>query len=241
MLIIKRTKIIIKSSKLFYVVAFCREVFQYFKRSDDNSETGESKLIGRYISKNAQNYIDVGSGRPITNSNTYELYKLGWAGILVDPFALNISLTRFFRKRDSAINGIVSSKKVEAVFHFFEPYEYSTYDPDSFRLLKEHKFAIYLYSKAILPIALSELQTLQAKDYIVSIDVEGSEFDVIDSADLSDSKLLLICIETDQSGVSTDSRVRKRLLDFGFFEIANTSKSTIFLNSKRYDSLGVLI
>ena len=55
---------------------------------------GGCDLIIDYIfkSKNKGFYIDVGCQHPISNNNTYLLYKKGWSGINIDLDKKNINL-----------------------------------------------------------------------------------------------------------------------------------------------------
>ena len=237
----KWLKFAIKTSKLYGLRIFFQETINYYRRPKDNSELGESKQILKYISGIQGNYIDVGSGRPIKNSNTYDLYKQGWKGFLVDPFDLNIRISRIFRPRDTAICGIVSSSRHPIEFHFFQPYEYSSCDAATLALLQNHKFAKFRYTENFLPLSISSLQSKLSKDYIISIDVEGSELDVINSLKFDDPQLLLICIETGELGTISSDEIFLKMLENGFFAVDKTEKSTLFLNAARYDLNGTLI
>ena len=159
----------------------------------------------------------------------------GGNGILVDPFPLNYALTRLFRRKDKAIRGIISTKTAPIDFYFFEPYEYSTNNPDILEKLRNHMHAKLTEVKSMRPIQLRELQRELDGDYILCVDVEGSELDVIGSADLSDFHLLLICLE---SG-SDWSEISSRLDHSGFFLFRTTLKNSIYLNSRRFTREGI--
>jgi hypothetical protein len=65
-------------------------------------------LIIDYIFKNKNNgfYLDVGSQHPISNNNTYLLFKRGWSGINIDLDKKNIDLFNTARPNDIQVNKI---------------------------------------------------------------------------------------------------------------------------------------
>ena len=65
-----------------YISIFKRK-FKYEKNSYSFNSVD---LIVDYIFKNKKNgfYLDVGAQHPISNNNTYLLFKRGWRGINID-------------------------------------------------------------------------------------------------------------------------------------------------------------
>ena len=74
---------------------------------------GGCDLLIDYIFKSKNNgfYLDVGCQHPISNNNTYLLFKKGWNGINVDLDKKNIELFNFHRPKDKNICACVSSKE----------------------------------------------------------------------------------------------------------------------------------
>jgi peptide methionine sulfoxide reductase MsrB len=83
------------------------------------SQTGEDKLLSKYLPEMKGQYIDIGSGQPVRGSNTYFLSKKGWSGHLIDPLRFNLRLSKIFRKRDIKIEGLVSSQTEVLKFYEF--------------------------------------------------------------------------------------------------------------------------
>ena len=68
-------------------------------------------LIIDYIFKNKKKgiYLDIGCQHPISNNNTYLLFKRGWHGINIDLDINNIKLFNLSRPNDINLNQAVSS------------------------------------------------------------------------------------------------------------------------------------
>ena len=78
-------------------------------------------LIIEYLFKKHSNgfYIDIGAQHPISNNNTYLLYKKGWSGINIDLDKSNIDLFNISRPNDLNINCALSDKEGEADLFYF--------------------------------------------------------------------------------------------------------------------------
>ena len=78
-------------------------------------------LIIDYIfkNKNKGTYVDVGAQHPISNNNTYLLFKRGWKGINIDLDRKNIDLFKLSRPNDINLNYAVSNKEGEAELYFY--------------------------------------------------------------------------------------------------------------------------
>jgi len=53
-----------------------KEKFRGLK-GGDFSQYGEQSLISELVPSIPGSYLDIGSGRPVSGSNTYQLYRLG--------------------------------------------------------------------------------------------------------------------------------------------------------------------
>ena len=78
-------------------------------------------LIIDYIFKNTKKgiYIDIGAQHPISNNNTYLLFKRGWNGINIDLDKKNIDLFNISRPNDINLNYAVSNKEEEVELYFY--------------------------------------------------------------------------------------------------------------------------
>jgi hypothetical protein len=230
-----KIRLMIKQSGLYGTWDFMKEYRNKLTNKHDFSETGEFSMIREMLPMTeTHSYIDIGSGKPITNSNTYNFYQMGWNGVLVDPIPSNGMWSRIFRPRDTFIEGLIGVGNAPIEFHRFLPYEYSTSNSLTLSLLRNHQHAKYLSTTAYLPTKISELQALMEIPYFISMDIEGSELEAIETINFEDSLLRLICVEfgDDDYEPSMTSPLQKKMVDNGFVEVRRTSKSLIFINSK---------
>jgi FkbM family methyltransferase len=160
------------------------------------SETGEDVVIKQFIDKTPGKYIDVGAYHPILGSNTYDLYLKKWSGIAVEPQQQHNKLWKYFRKRDLVINLPVSSKK-NVLFHYSTNPLLSTtneFVADFHRSEEKWSHSETLETlrlESILPKQLSPFE-----NFLLSIDIEGSELDALTTIDWKNQKPRVVLIES---------------------------------------------
>ena len=154
-------------------------------------------LIIDYIFKNKNNgfYLDVGSQHPISNNNTYLLFKRGWSGINIDLDKKNIDLFNTARPNDINLNLAISSDVAEKKLYFYhDKSPINTLD----KAVSDFQTATVKKIKRIktttLNIALQNLKFNNKIDYM-NLDVEGHEMDIFKAFDLSLYKPSIISVE----------------------------------------------
>ena len=154
-------------------------------------------LIIDYIFKNKNNgfYLDVGSQHPISNNNTYLLFKRGWSGINIDLDKKNIDLFNTARPNDINLNLAISSDVAEKKLYFYhDKSPINTLD----KVVSDFQTATVKEIKSIktttLNIALQNLKFNNKIDYM-NLDVEGHEMDIFKAFDLSLYKPSIISVE----------------------------------------------
>ena len=155
---------------------------------------GGCDLLVDYIfkSKNKGFYLDVGCQHPISNNNTYLLYKKGWNGINIDLDKKNINLFNLERPKDINICACISSKNDIKDLYF-----YHTGSPINSLEIKTTKNNNNYTIKKINTISLnSVLKNIKTSniDYL-NIDVEGHEMEVLKGFDINYYKPNVISIE----------------------------------------------
>jgi len=104
--------------KLFKKLKILKRKFKYKKKS---YSFGGVDLLIDYIFKNINKgfYIDIGCQHPISNNNTYLLFKKGWSGINIDLDQTNIDLFNIERPIDINICSALSSEEGIEKLYFF--------------------------------------------------------------------------------------------------------------------------
>ena len=155
---------------------------------------GGCDLLIDYIFKSKKKgfYLDVGCQHPVSNNNTYLLYKRGWNGMNIDLDPKNIRLFNLERPNEINICKCVSSnnsKKDLFFFHSGSPInslEKKTINNKSnFSLKKINTFTLN---------SILEDHKIKDIDYF-NLDVEGHEIDILKNFDIKYYKPKVISVE----------------------------------------------
>ena len=154
-------------------------------------------LIVNYIFKSKNNgfYLDIGCQHPISNNNTYLLFKRGWNGINIDLDKKNIDLFNTARPHDINLNLAISSDVAEKKLYFYHdksPINTLNKDVSNFQNATVKK--IKRIKTTTLDITLQNLKFNNKIDYM-NLDVEGHEIDIFKAFDLSIYKPSVISVE----------------------------------------------
>ena len=162
-----------------------------FKSEKKSYSFGGCDLLIDYIFKSKNNgfYLDVGCQHPISNNNTYLLFKKGWNGINVDLDKKNIDLFNSHRPKDKNICACVSSKEgyMDMFFHDGSPINTveKNITSNNKALIKSEIFYLNSLLKNI------DIKTI---DYM-NLDVKGHELDVLRGFDIKTYKPSVISVE----------------------------------------------
>ena len=155
---------------------------------------GGCDLLIDYIFKSKKKgfYLDVGCQHPVSNNNTYLLYKRGWSGINIDLDPKNIRLFNLERPNEINICKCVSSNNSKKDLFFFHPgspinsLEKKTIkNKSNFSLKKIKTFTLN---------SILEEHKIRNIDYF-NLDVEGHEIDILKNFDIKYYKPKVISVE----------------------------------------------
>ena len=186
-------------------------------------------ILNQMLGKRRGMYVDIGSGNPIWNSNTYFLYRRGWSGVLIDPIEKNIKYSRMVRPRDKSILGVVSSKETSRTFYEFKAYEYSTLD----KSLYTERLAAGLELKASYEVKVINFENISAlvdTDLILvlSIDAEGSELQILKGINFKTFVPSIILVEELKFEMLRTSKVFNLLTQKGYELKAFTGYTSVY-------------
>ena len=154
-------------------------------------------LIVDYLFKNKKNgfYLDVGAQHPISNNNTYLLFKKGWHGINIDLDKKNIDLFKIARPNDHNLNFAISDKIEETeLFYYHDASPINTLNKDVSNFQNAKIKEIKKIKTNTLNNILGSLKINSQIDYM-NLDVEGFEEKVLSSFDIKKYKPLVISVE----------------------------------------------
>ena len=201
---------------------------------------GEDALLWFYFTevlaiRRTGYYVDVGCNDPVSHSNTWRLYQLGWNGLCIDA---DHEVTRRFdnvRSRDKVATALVSDAEQDLDFHVFDGSVVSSVDPDHIEAWKKSGRVLEvrrLRTKTLN--AIFEENSVPQSFDLLRIDVEGHDAAVLRSVDLNKYQPLMILIE--MHGETVDAVVKSeifiRLTSYGYKMVSLAGYNGIFLRQE---------
>lgn len=172
-------------------------LIKYFSGKKFFAETGEDAVFFQLIRTNTGRFIDVGASHPIIGNNTFALYRRGWTGIAIEPQERFKSLWNLCRQRDKFHLAVVSESVANIPFMQFENSLLSTTSEDVARAHRERGLqSVEVQTKTVqlrnlLPESLSP-----SEEFLLSIDVEGAELEVLSTVDYKRQRPRIILVES---------------------------------------------
>lgn len=165
-------------------------------------------------------YVDVGCNAPVKYSNTFLLYLIGWRGVNIDANGDLIDECKKVRKQDLCFQAAVSDSVRQVVFHKAEGSLMSTIDSVKYEEWKElsmfrHRHEEKATTRTLTSI-LDECWPKEDEIDLLSIDVEGHDFQVLRSLDLRRYRPKIIVIEMHSVEKIEDNDIYRYLNAHGY-------------------------
>lgn len=211
----------------------------YSSYGEDSLFNGVLKRLSWIMQKNLfdQNtYIDIGSFHPVKESNTYFLYKHGWAGTLIDPNSYFNVLVHELRPHDILYNCAVDVESGTKEFYMFGDTDSSnTLSPEFAERKKNSQhtgisWTAQVPTKTIDEIVKIHLDYFQRTPFFMNIDIEGKDLDVIKTYS-HDVRIPFIMVEDDSMNFFNASEIRTVMQQKGYEPIASTFLTTLYIDS----------
>ena len=201
---------------------------KYFIPKKSYSMDGEDLIIFDYFKEKKKGFfIDVGCYHPIHRNNTFLLYKKGWKGINIDIHSFSIDLFNYIRTKDLNYNFAISDKnEILNMYYQKELSQLSTIDYEQAKKV----FQGPIKKKKIQALTLNEIlkrSKIEKKIDLLDIDVEGSDYKVLQSLSFDKHKPELICVEIHEKNIK-ESKTFKFLDSFNYELIWSGVFSHIF-------------
>lgn len=201
------------------------------------SQEGEDILVRRLLKSRYHKrgvYVDVGAHHPLRFSNTAHYYMKGWWGINIEPNANVIDKFNELRPRDVNLELAAGFEGVADFYKFQEP-AFNTFDIEhlEFALTKTELLGITQVRKQPLDVILLNHLPPEQIDELVffSIDVEGTELEVLKTNNWKVYRPLLVLVEA-----LSDKKLEpiSQFLDgVGYLFVART-KNTYFFAEREF-------
>lgn len=204
------------------------------------SQAGEDAILRfLFADKKMQkiSYLEIGTNIPDIGNNTYLFYKKGSRGVCVEADKMLIPRIEKMRPGDKILNtGVAVGTDKEAEFYIFDCLGISTFDKEE----AERRVAYGTY-KIIetITVPLININTLIEKNFdnypdLLSIDIEGLDFQVLKSLNYEKYPLPVVCVETCTYSENhirpKDHSIAEFMISKGYEIYADTYINTIFVN-----------
>jgi FkbM family methyltransferase len=143
-------------------------------------------------------YLDVGAAHPIRSNNTYLLYGTGGTGVLIEPNPAYAKLLREMRPKDKVVEaGIGVTDAAAADYYEIKGAPMlNTFSPEQAESLKKSGKEVERVTKMpLININRVIADSLGKTPDLLSTDIEGLDYAVIKSLDLSRYRPAVICAE----------------------------------------------
>lgn len=218
-------------SGLYRMIDECRDYAEFLQSNQRNSfsQYGEDLFLQEYFMNRKGYYMDIGGNHPIRGSNTYQLYRKGWEGIVVEPIKRFYEKHRRRRPRDVQINAAVGAASGRLTFYEMIPSVLSTCDLDevegvlsrrSGKLLRTSTVQVFtatdLYRKYMAPRPID----------LLCVDTEGHDLAVLQGVDWSSVCPEIVVCEANE--IDAEIKIRQFLAGCGYSCLKVLGGSLIF-------------
>lgn len=205
-----------------YINAFRRLLASKFRVS--YAQVGEDVVISQVLKRTPSIYIDLGANHPAFGNNTYYFYLRGGRGVCVDPNIEFAPLYKKWRPGDTFICAAVSGAQTATV-PFVRSGGHTEWHVSSGGSGADTP------SIPVPNIHINEVLSNvgSAQIDVLSVDIESSTAEVLESLDFKRFRIALVCVEINESQ-DTKERVVRWLEDQDFKIVALNPVNAIYAN-----------
>ena len=178
-------------------------------------------------------YVDAGCYHPLHLNNTFLLYKKGWRGINIDLSNYTIDLFNFIRPYDTNINSAITNYDGKIKFYYQkELSQLSSVKKEIALKRMQGKIKEKEIDALKLDTIISKTKFKNQKITFLNIDIEGNDYEALQSLNFSVYKPKMICIEIDEENIF-NSNIYKYLLNLNYQKIwsSKSNLSHIFIEN----------
>lgn len=190
------------------------------------SQTGEDRMVLDLIAQlgiESRTYIDVGANHPSRLSNTYQLYREGYTGVVIEPNRGLMRIHRLLRPRDLHLAIGCGDRPAVLSFKHADSHVLSGFESEGLKasVFKNTEFI------PVLPLDMVMAELDIPEIAVLSIDVEGFDFQVVLGAGETLKKTRIVVIEGDEA----DTKLMMTFEEAGFKLGEKTKHNLFFVKS----------
>lgn len=224
-----------------------RKIFPFYKLSF--SQFGEDLILESLFNQleiRNPTYLDIGANDPRYINNSYYFYLHGSRGVLIEPNEYLYKKNKKIRPRDIVLNvGVGISNVNEADFYLFPNFAnglstFSEAEALHWKNVGMKGLGKINYEK-VVRIPLISIDTILETYFspespnLISLDIEGLDFDILKAINFNKYTPDVICVETMGYDEKGNTFKKNDIIDYlklkGYWCYADTRVNTIFVRS----------
>lgn len=205
------------------------------------SQCGEDMILEYLFNAlkiNPVSYLDIGAHHPTYLSNTYLFYEKGGKGVCIEPDPSLFAAFPEKRPRDTHLNCGVGIQSGQADF-----YVMSTSTLNTFSKEEAQRYESYGNQRIlkVFPMMIRTVNDIIERHFekcpdLVSLDVEGLDYAILQNFDFSRHRPSVFCLETLSYTEDKSERKLTEIIELmherGYLTYADTYINTIFVESE---------
>ncbi len=195
------------------------------------SQEGEDLILDRVFDQDTSGfYIDIGAHHPVRFSNTYLFYKRHWRGVCIDPSHDAIVQFKKIRPNDIALELGVSDQESELTYYMFDEPALNTFS-ETLAYQREQQTSYKRIGTRVVAVRplnkiLDEVLLPGTEIDFMTIDVEGLDYQVLESNDWSKYRPRIVLAEALDDG--SGERIRAFMIHNNYKVIARTFNTEFY-------------
>lgn len=194
-------------------------------------------LFTQFLDCKTPSYLDIGANHPYHLSNTYFFYQNGSRGVNVEPDPSLINNFKRLRKNDITLNTGVGPQQGNYDFFVMSSPTLNTFSKQTAEEYSNSSHFGYPVVRKVVNVPVVTANEILEQyfsnnpNYFISIDVEGLDFQILQSIDFAKFNPPVICIETNQKD---NVLVKNYLHGKGYLLYAYNSTNCIFIFKEKF-------
>ncbi len=207
------------------------------------SQLSEDRILEhlfKYSYGQPVSYLDIGANDSKRNNNTYLFYRQGCRGVLIEPNPLLCKKLKKTRKRDVIMNVGIGSPEQNGsrmTYYMFNAHTLNTFsEEEKNNILRANEYKL-VDEKQIDLVSINSLFEKYKNINLVSVDVEGWNYEILKDIDFGKYRPFCFCVETltfSPQGRGEKIREIIDLFEKNNYQIyAETNLNTIFIDKMK--------
>jgi len=205
------------------------------KEKGMKSQNKEALIVSNYFRGKKGTVLDIGANDGITFSNSYDLIKSGWSGVLIEPGNEFTKLSELYEGNENVSIYNVGIGKENKIVKFYQSGAHIKNGNDSGLVSTVNKSeterwkqnGVEFTEQKIKLVTFDWLLKKHSTFDFITIDAEGNDWDILQQIDFNKVGCKCLCIEWNMSA-DLQAKYFNYVKGYGFREIHRNRENLIF-------------